>query len=128
MRVRAPRSPSSPLLWFAVAGAPLAWTLQFALGYWLTQAECSEAGSEWGIALSTWAVAATAVAATVALAAGFTAVALLRATAEQETEGAPPLGRTRFLSIVGIAITPLFLAIIVMNGVGIAVLSSCHQG
>ena len=128
MTLGAPRSPTSPRLWFAVAGAPLAWTLQFALGYWLTQAQCGATASQWGIALRTWAIAATAVAAAVALAAGVNAVALLRATAEQETEGAPPLGRTRFLSIIGIAITPLFLAIIVMNGVGVAVLSNCQQG
>ena len=66
-------------------------------------------------------------AAAAAIAAAATAVALFRATAAAEAEGAPPAGRTHFLAIVGMAIAPLFLAIIVMNGVGVLVLSSCSQ-
>ena len=128
MRLRPPAAPTSPLLWFGVAGAPLAWVIQFAVGYWITQAECSATGSQWGLSLDVWAIVVTVIAGGIALAAGFTAAVLFRASSEAETEGAPPLGRTRFLSIVGMAITPLFFFIIVMNGVGVAVLAACQQG
>jgi hypothetical protein len=40
----------------------------------------------------------------------------------------PPKGRVHFLATVGIAIGPLFFLIIVMSGVGVAVLQDCRQG
>ncbi len=126
MTVRAPTSPASPLLWFGVLGAPLAWGLQFGIGYWITQGRCSP-GDEWGSGPDLWTLVLTILAAAAAIAAAATAVALFRATAAAEAEGAPPAGRTHFLAIVGMAIAPLFLAIIVMNGVGVLVLSSCSQ-
>jgi hypothetical protein len=127
MRLQVPRSAASPLLWFGVAGAPGAWVTQFAVDYWLTQAHCSVAGTRWGIALDTWVIVLTVLAAAVAVAAGLVALFLFRATAGAESEAAPPPGRIHFLATVGIAITPLFLAIILMNGVGATVLPNCHQ-
>jgi heme/copper-type cytochrome/quinol oxidase subunit 2 len=69
----------------------------------------------------------TAITAAVAVAAGLTALALFRETREADKDDPPPFGRVHFFSIVGMAITPLFVAIIVMNGVGVAVLEVCHQ-
>jgi Ca2+/H+ antiporter len=127
MRPSVPTSAASPLLWFGVAGAPLSWVAQFSFNYWLTEADCSLAGTRWGIALNAWVIGATVLAAAVALAAGLTAAFLFRATSGVEVESSPPLGRVRFLATVGIAITPLFLAIILMNGVGATILPDCHQ-
>jgi heme/copper-type cytochrome/quinol oxidase subunit 2 len=120
-----PRSATSPAMWFAMAGAPIAWGVQFTVGYWLTQGKCSAAA--WGIGLRGWAIVLTAIAAAVAVAAGLTALALFRETREADKDDPPPFGRLHFFSIVGLAITPLFVAIIVMNGVGVAVLEVCHQ-
>ena len=114
-------------MWFGTLGAPLAWAAQFALGYWLTQAQCSPTGTQWGIPLRTWAIVITAAATCVALAAGLTAVALFRGTEGADKDDPPPPGRTYFLAIIGMAITPLFICIIVMNGVGVSVLEHCHQ-
>jgi hypothetical protein len=114
------------MMWFAVAGAPVAWGLQFGIGYWMTQARCSSATGVWTSASQAWAIALTVVAAAVAISAGLVAVALFRATREVEHDSGPPAGLTHFLSIVGMAITPLFTFIIVMNGVGVGVLSPCH--
>src|SRR5205085_1896442 len=41
-----PDSPVSPVLWFAVLGAPGAYATQLGLGYWLTEAQCSPTGDE----------------------------------------------------------------------------------
>jgi hypothetical protein len=71
---------------------------------------------------------ALVIAAVVALAAGAVAVLLFRATSEAEKDDPPPDGRTHFLSMVGMAITPLFTFIIVMNGVGVTILAPCHGG
>jgi hypothetical protein len=112
MRLDPPQSPASPLLWYAVLGAPAAWVGQFAISYWLTEAKCSVAGERWGIS--------------VAIGAGLVAIGLFRATGNDDIEGPPPGGRSRFFAAVGLAVTPIFLAIIVLNGVG-AVVQSCTQ-
>jgi hypothetical protein len=114
------------VLWFAVLGAPFAWGFQFGVNYWISEAQCSLSGPGWTSASHTWAVVLTVAAAIVALAAGLVSVLLFRATSDLEDDDAPPGGRTHFLSIVGMAITPLFFFIIVMNGVGATVLAPCH--
>jgi len=122
-----PRSPASPLLWFAVLGAPAAWALQFGVGYWLSNAQCSATGGHWSIALDTWAIVVGILAFLTATASGATAVALFRRTAEAEEEDAPPSGRIHFLAIVGMTVTPLFLCLIAMTAAGTIVLFPCNQ-
>jgi len=126
MRSSKAKSQTSPPMWFAVAGAPVAWGLQFTIGYWLTQAHCSVAGGAWGIPLDVAVVILTVAAAAAALGAGVAALRLFRATRDAELHGAPPAGRVHFLATVGMAVTPLFVCIIVMNGVGILILG-CNQ-
>jgi hypothetical protein len=123
----AARSPASPLLWFAVLGAPAAWALQFGIGYWLSDAQCSAAGGQWSIPLDKWALVVGAVAFLAATAAGAIAVALFRHTAEAEDEEAPPSGRIHFLAIVGMTVTPLFLCLIAMTAAGTILLFPCNQ-
>jgi hypothetical protein len=126
MRVRAPQSPASPVLWYAVLGAPVAWAAQFGISYWMTQAKCSVAGERWGISVDAWTIGLTVLSVGMAVGAGLVALGLLRATAQENAEGAPPGGRTRFFALVGLAVTPLFLAIIVLNGIGVAI-QGCGQ-
>jgi heme/copper-type cytochrome/quinol oxidase subunit 2 len=114
-------------MWFAVAGPPVAWGLQFTIGYWMSQAHCSTATGGWTAVGQAWSIALTVVAAAVAIAAGLVAVALFHATRGSDHDAGPPTGRTHFLSIVGMTITPLFTFIIVMNGIGVGVLSPCNQ-
>ena len=122
-RIESPSSPVSPLLWFAVLGAPAAWALQFGVGYWVTQAKCSPAGAMWGISLQAWIIVLSVIAIPMAIAAGVVAYGLFRGTEGAGTE--PPGGRNRFLAVIGMAITPLFLAIMALNLVGVLVNSNC---
>lgn len=122
-RISSPRSPVSPLLWFAVLGAPAAWALQFGVGYWVTQAKCSPAGGMWGISLEAWIIVLSVIAIPMAIAAGVVAYGLFRGTEGAGTE--PPGGRNRFLAVIGMAVTPLFLAIMALNLVGVLVNSNC---
>lgn len=122
-----PDSPVSPVLWFAVLGAPLAGVLQFAIGYWIAQAQCSPTGGQWGIAVKSWALGVGALGETVAIAAGLTALLLWRRTAGADVKGPPPAGRIRFLAAVGMTVAPLFIFLIAMTSIGAAVLYPCTQ-
>jgi hypothetical protein len=126
MKLRVPQSPSSPVLWYAVLGAPIAWGLQFGISYWVTQAKCSVAGDRWGISVDAWVIVLTVLAAALALGGWLVSLGLFQATADDEMDSGPPGGRTRFLAAVGLAIAPIFLAIILLNGIG-AVVHSCTQ-
>jgi hypothetical protein len=126
MRIGVPQSPLSVPLWYAVLGAPAAWAGQFAISYWVTEAKCSVAGERWGISVDAWVIGLTVVAVAVAVGAGLVALSLFRATQDEDFEAGPPGGRTRFFGAIGMAVTPLFLAIIVLNGVG-AVVQGCGQ-
>jgi len=112
------------LIWFALLGPPLAWALQFVLGYGVTEAACPPGNATGSV--NGWTVALTAVAAVVAVLGGLSAVAVYRSTRDEELDGAPPAGRIYFMSIVAMTTTPLFLAIILMNGVGVLILDRCH--
>jgi hypothetical protein len=114
------------VLWFAVLGAPAAWAIQFGTSYWVTQADCSVAGGPWGISIDAWVIALTILAVGLGLAAGWVALALFRATRDASLDDDPPEGRSHFFAWVGLAVTPIFLAIIVLNGVG-ALAHGCGQ-
>ncbi len=120
-----PSSPVSPVLWFAVLGAPAAYVLQIGLGYWLAEAECSPTGGMWGISLAVWGIAVGAVAASVALAAGLTALWLFRRTGDYKD--APPPGRIAFLGVVGMTVSSLFFVLIAMTASGALTYHVCNQ-
>ena len=112
-------------LWLGVLGAPAAWTAQHVTGYALTEAACGRAG--WDVHMDAWTVAVTAAAALVALASGTAAALTYRATRATESSE-PPAARIRFLAVIGMAIAPLFLAMILMSGLGSVLLVECRQG
>jgi hypothetical protein len=127
MKVDPPKSAGSPIMWFAVVGAPFAWGVEFAVGYWMTQTGCSVPGRGWSLDQNIWGVVLMVVAFAVAVAAGLTAVAMFRGTRQVEDDDAPPAGRVRFLAAVGMTVTTLFVFVIVMTGLGIVILPDCRQ-
>lgn len=120
-----PESPVSPVLWFAVLGAPGAYSVQLGVGYWLTEAACSPTGDQWGISLSAWAIVVTALAALVAVGAGLTSIWLYRRHGDRHDP--PPAGRVAFLAAVGMTVSTLFLVLILMTGVGVVTFRVCNQ-
>jgi hypothetical protein len=113
---------------FAVAGAPLAWTLQLVLGYGLTEAACGAAGSRWGIATDTWEIVLTAAAGAVAVAAEGAALLLFRATRDLDERSPPPAGRIHFIAAGSMVVGVLFLTLILIGGIGAVSLPGCRQG
>lgn len=115
------------LQWFGVFGAPFAWTVQHIAGVAVTLAGCGRIGHASPVAINTLTIVVSIPAALIAVAAGAAAVTLYRATREAAHDGPPPSGREHFLAIVGMSITPLFLAIILMTGSGVIDASACRQ-
>jgi hypothetical protein len=111
-------------VWFGVLGAPAAWTIQHVTGFALTQADCN-AGYRGDVAVVGLTIAISAAAALVAVAAGLSALRVFRATRDAGEE--PPASRIHFMSVMGMLIAPLFLAIIVMSGAGVIALEHCRQ-
>ena len=126
MNARIPTSPRSLLVWFAMVGAPVAWGTQFTVGYWVSQAHCSLAGQSWDISQDAWATVLMAAALAAALCALLAAAWLLRGTRDVDKDDDPPAGRIHFMALVGLAVAPLFIALIAMTGGGVLTLS-CNQ-
>lgn len=114
------------LLWFGVFGAAGAWTAEHVAGYAITQAACSPAGTAWGLSLDAMVIVVTAVTTMVALLSEGAAIWTFLRTRDAGEE--PPASRIHFLAIVGMAIGPLFLMMILMSGFGAVFLLDCVQG
>jgi hypothetical protein len=67
------------------------------------------------------------IAALLTLLCGAGACVAWRATRDSDDDERPPAGRVHFLSVIGMTIAPLFLAIIVMSSVGAIVVEECVQ-
>jgi hypothetical protein len=114
------------LLWLGLFGAPAAWTVQHIVGYGLTEASCQEAGqSVWHVPLDAWTIVVTGVTLAVALAGAAAGIATMRRTRDAGTE--PPGARIRFLATVSLTTTPLFIAIMLMTGLGTLFTTACRQ-
>jgi hypothetical protein len=117
---------ASRLMWFGVWAAPAAWALQHAAGVMFGLAQCSPNGRRWQIALGTWDVVVAAGAAVIAIAGIVAAILAFRGTNDR-SEAPPPASRIHFMAAMALAIGPLFLAIIVLNGLGTGLVEVCRQ-
>jgi heme/copper-type cytochrome/quinol oxidase subunit 2 len=117
------------LMWFGLFAAPFAWAAQHVTGVLLTIGQCHDntAGPDWHVHVDAWAAVVTGVAALIAILGLVAAVLAWRSTRDATDDDPPPAGRIHFLGIVGLAISPLFLAIILMSGLGTIFLSQCVQ-
>jgi hypothetical protein len=120
------RLPLGILAGLGVSLAPVGWTLQFWAGFSVNQARCNGPGG--GAApVDALTVAMTALGVALAVAGLACATGAYRGTREVAEDEAPPAGRIHFMGVVGIAITPLFIFIMVMSGVGTFFLDICRQ-
>jgi hypothetical protein len=130
------RAPSL-LVWFAVGGGPCAWAVQFVIGLGFGFAQCNQPNpSRWQLPVHAWQAGVAGGAALVALASIAAAGWLFKNTyrvgdvfgEERRGDGAPPpIGRIHFLALVGLTVNVLALAVIVLQGVGPALLPRCQQ-
>jgi hypothetical protein len=123
------------VVWFAVLGGAFAWVFQFVANLALTWAECN-APARRTLPVHTVEIVLSACA--VAVGVGAIALSLWLylytyqfkhvTVAERRGEGSPPpTGRISFLSVVGLTVNLLALAIMIMTGIGAPLLSVCRQ-
>jgi hypothetical protein len=120
---------SSALAWAGALGPPFAWAGQHIAGYALGLADCPDntLGPGWSVPVDALTIVVGAVTAATAALCGVAAVLAWRATRDADDSDAPPAGRGHFLSVIGMTITPLFLAMIVMSSAGAIVFNGCVQ-
>ena len=120
---------ASVSVWIGLFAAPFAWAAQHVAGIELTIGQCHDnaAGPAWDVPVDPVTIATTAVAACVAVLGGLAALSAWRATRGVDDDDPPPGGRNHFLATVGMTISPLFLAIILMSGLGSTLMSGCVQ-
>jgi hypothetical protein len=116
------------LMWAGILGAPIVWACQHVFGIGSTLAGCSAGPHSLHVPIDTWAAIVTSVAGFLAICGLVASVLAFVEVRGAEIDSEPPKGRIYFMSICGIVISPLFLAIILMSGIATMVLSNCHQG
>jgi hypothetical protein len=117
------------LAWLGALGPPVAWATQHVAGFVLALAACPDnaSGPGWSVPVDSVTLAISAVAAAITAACGVAAFLAWRATRDNDDDDAPPAGRVHFLAVIGLTITPLFLAMIVMSTAGAIAFPECVQ-
>jgi hypothetical protein len=123
--------------WIGVVVAPLAWTGQHVVGYGVGQARCSVGGASWGIAYDTWQLAILAAAGLLVVVSEAAAVTVFLATRETNYGdgppgegrwgGAVPYSRLHFFAMAAMVANVLFLAVILLDGLGAVFSTLCAQ-
>lgn len=116
--------------WIGVLMPPFAWAGQHIGGYGTGLAECPDntAGPAWHIPVDGVTIAIGGTAALLVLLGAVLSLFAFLAVRDADEDDAPPTGRIRFLSIIGLSITPLFLGMVLMSSVGAIVANGCRQG
>ncbi len=125
--MRLGRSPRLALAleWYALLGAPLAWTAQLVTGYGLTEAACGPSGRAWNIGVHAWEAVIFVLALLVAAGGWASAAALHRAVIRGDL--ADPYGRVKFQTMIGLIVGAIFLVGILYTGAGVQTLDECRR-
>ena len=115
------------LQWFGLLGAPLAWAVQFVVGFGVTDARCSPGSARWGVAVDTWEISLMVAAGAVVLLAELAAVSLYLTTRGVPYDGAPPVARRHFFVTASSLGNILFLAVVLMSGIAAVYHTPCGQ-
>jgi hypothetical protein len=127
----------SVVQWIGVVAAPLAWTGQHVVGYGVGQARCSVAGVNWGIGFDVWQLALLAAAGLLIVVSEIAAVFVFVATREANYgdgppeegrwSGATPYARLHFFATAAMVANVLFLAMVLLDGLGATLDHLCVQ-
>jgi hypothetical protein len=127
--VRVPRS--LPALeafqWLGLFAGPLAFAAEHVIGLGASFAQCNPAGSNWTVDPHVIQLTAMAVAATIAVVGEGSALLAFLGTREAEFEDDPPPGRIHFLAAAALVLGPIFLSLVLLNGIGAASYPDCRQ-
>jgi hypothetical protein len=120
------RSRLELLQWFALFGGALAWTAEHVAGFWISDAGCSVAGTQWDLDPSAWQTVLAVLTGAVVIAAWFAAFVVFRATRTVDLNAPGPLGRIHFFAQAALLGNVLFFVIVVLDGVSTVHDLPCH--
>jgi hypothetical protein len=117
------------LAWLGVFMPPFAWAAQHVLGFATGLADCPDntAGPGWHVPVDGITIAISGTATVLVLLGGAASFTAWLKTRDADDDDAPPAGRIHFLSVIGLTIMPLFLAIVLMSSAGAIVANGCTQ-
>ena len=113
------------LQWYGLFGAAIIWAAQFVVGFGAAIADCNVDSQR--IDLVVWQIVLLVIALVFAIAAEIAAVHVVLSTREFEYDDAPPAGRQHFFAWAAMLGNVIFLALIVLTGVGALTHTRCHQ-
>lgn len=125
--MRIPRSLPAleALQWFGLLAGPLAYAVEHVLGLGATLARCNPAG--FGLDPHPYQLAAMAVAGAIIVAGEAAALMVFVALRHVGQEDDPPPGRIRFLATASLVLGPIFLTLVLLNGLGAVYDGPCRQ-
>jgi hypothetical protein len=113
------------LQWFGLLAGPLAFAVEHVVGVFAVMADCNPA--RLGVPVHPVQAVVTAIAAIVIVLGELAAYQAYSQTKDAGWEGDPPPGRIHFLATASLAIGPLFLALVLLEGLGAVFHSGCGQ-
>ena len=113
------------LQWYGLFGAAIIWAAQLVVGFGVAIADCNVDSQR--IDLVVWQIVLLVIALVFAIAAEVAAVHVVLSTRELEYDGPPPGGRQHFFAWAAMLGNIIFLALIVLTGVGAISHGRCHQ-
>lgn len=113
------------LQWFGLLAAPIVWSGQFVVGQGIGEALCNPGGSQWTISNSAWQLALTIAAGLIVVLSEVAAITVFRRTRNAGPD--PPASRQYFFSFAAMAGNVVFLAIVLLTGIGAAFHQPCVQ-
>jgi hypothetical protein len=105
------------LQWFGLLGGALAWTVQHVVGFGISDAGCSVAGTQWDLDVAAAQTALALAAGTVVVLAWVAALIAFRETRVVDEYAPGPVGRIHFFAQAALLGNVLFLVIVVLDGV-----------
>ena len=113
------------LQWYGLFGAAIIWAAQLVVGFGVAIADCNVDSQR--VDLVVWQIVLLVIALVFAIAAEVAAVRVVLSTRDVEYDGPPPAGRQHFFAWAAMLGNVIFLALIVLTGVGAIVHHRCHQ-
>jgi hypothetical protein len=113
----------SLLMWFGVAGPPIAWAVQLLAGWMLDEAHCGRGTNAFVGHDHLWQAVISLVAIAVAVAGTFAALSTLRAV---RGGGGDARGRADFLAVTSLSAALLFVLLTTITLVGVLSVPACR--